>query len=169
MNLNLKYLLIDLGAVLVIYFLPEISGLLNISLYLFEPMRIIIVLSIVHSSKNNSYLLALSLPLVSYLLSNHPSVGKTFILSGDLLLNIFLYFRLNKTYDNKFLCMVISIAISKIAYYLFKYLLMELSFIEGNLIATPIYIQLLIIVVLSSYVYLTDKLSPLKQISGSTK
>lgn len=159
MKFNFKNSLIDLGALLVIYFLPEISILLNIPFYLFEPMRIIIVISMVHSSKNNAYLLALLLPLFSLLLSGHPSFFKTFILSGDLLLNIFLYFKLNKSYDNKFLCMVISIAASKIAYYLFKYLLIELSFIEGKLIATPIYLQLIIIVVLSSYVYLVDKFS----------
>jgi hypothetical protein len=103
------------------------------------------------------------------MLSNHPSITKTFILSDDLLLNIFLYFKLNKVYDNKFLCITASTVISKVAYYLLKYLLIEFTLMAGNLIATPIYIQSIIIVVLSSYVYFIDKLFPLKQNSRSTK
>jgi hypothetical protein len=159
MDLNSKFFLIDIGAVLVVYFLPEISSLLDIQLYLFEPIRVIIVLSMVHSSKKNAYLLALLLPILSFLLSNHPSITKTFILTGDLLLNIFLYFKLNEFYKNKFLSMAVSIIISKAAYYLVKYLLFKFSLLEGSLIATPIYIQLLIVIILSGYVYLMDKLS----------
>ena len=133
--------------------------LMNIPLYLFEPMRIIIVVSMVHSSRNNAYLLAFLLPLISLLLSNHPSVIKTFILSGDLLLNIFLFFSLIKLKVNKFLLMSICIIASKFAYYLAKYLLIQFSVLKGELITTPLYIQMLIVIILSGYVYLVDKLS----------
>jgi hypothetical protein len=117
------------------------------------------VIAIVHSSRNNAYLLAFLLPLLSLLLSNHPSIAKTFILSGDLILNIFLYFKLSEVYKNKFLLMSMSIVVSKLAYYLAKYLLIQFSVLKGGLIATPFYIQLLIVIILSGYVYLADKLS----------
>ncbi len=65
--------------------------------------------------------------------------------------------------------MAAGIVISKAVYYLFKYLLIKFSLIDGSLIATPVYIQLIIIIVLSTYVFLIDKLSPQKQISGDTK
>ena len=165
----IRTFVIYLVSILLIYFLPEMSSLLNVPLYLYEPLRIIIVVLMVHKSINHAYLLALLLPLISFLLSNHPSAAKTFILSGDLLLNIFLYFKLNKTYNNKFLSMSVSIVLCKLTYYLSKYLLIKFSLIEGSLIVTPIYIQIVIIIVLSSYVYLIDKLSPLKQMSGRTK
>ena len=158
-NLNTKSLLIDLGGILLIYFLPEISSLLNIPLYLFEPMRVIIIIAIVHTSKENAYILALLLPAASYLFSNHPSVIKTFILSGDLLLNIFLYFSLIKFKVNKFLLMVISIVLSKTAYYLIKFICIKFSWLTGGLIATPIEYQLAIVIILSGYVYLVAKLS----------
>ena len=157
--MRLKSLLIDLGGILLIYFLPDISSLLNIPFYLFEPMRVIIIIAIIHTSKENAYILALLLPAVSLLFSNHPSVIKTFILSGDLLLNIFLYFSLIKFKVNKFLLMSMCIIASKLAYYLAKYLLFQFSVLKGDLIATPLYIQLLIVVILSGYVYLVDKLS----------
>lgn len=158
-----KIFAIDLIGILIIYFLPEISRFLNIPFYLFEPMRVIIVVSMVHSSRNNAYLLAFLLPLLSLLLSNHPSVIKTFILSGDLLLNIYLFFSLIKFKVNKFLLMSICIVASKIVYYLAKYLLIQFSALKGDLIATPLYIQLLIVIILSGYVYLMDKLSLTKQ------
>ena len=156
--MNIKSLLINLGGILIICFLTEISGLSGIPFYLFEPMRVIIIIAIVHTSKENAYILALLLPATSYLFSNHPSVIKTFILSGDLLLNIFLYFSLIKFKVNKFLLISMCIVASKLAYYLVKYLLIQFSVLNGDLIATPLYIQILIVIFLSSYVYLVAKL-----------
>ena len=157
--MNTKNFLIDLGGIILIYLLPEISNLLGIPFYLFEPMRMIIVIAIVHTSKENAYILAVLLPAVSYLFSNHPSAIKTFILSGDLLLNIFLYFSLVKSKVSKFLLMSICIVASKLAYYLAKYLLQLFSVLKGEMIATPLYVQILIVIILSSYVYLIAKLS----------
>jgi len=154
--MKLKNWVFNLCAFIVVYFIPLISNLLNIPLYLLEPMRIIVVVAIIHTSKANAYLLAVSLPIFSFLLSNHPSLLKTVILSGDLLLNIFIYFYLTKFINNKFLLMGVSIIISKIVYYLLKYTLIKLYFLKGDLIATPIYIQLAIVVILSAYVYYDD-------------
>jgi len=157
-NLSIKSLVIDFAGILLVYFLPEISGLLNSPFYLFEPMRVIVIVSLVHSSKKNSYLLALLLPLISFLFSNHPSIAKTFILSGDLLLNIFLFFFFKKSY-NTFLSMAFSITLSKLAYYFAKYLMIHFSVIQGDLISTPIYIQVILIISLSGYSYLAGKLT----------
>ena len=55
--------------------------------------------------------------------------------------------------------MSICIVASKIVYYLSKYLLIQFLVLKGNLITTPIYIQILILIILSGYVYLFDKLS----------
>ena len=121
-------------------------------------MIVIIIIAIVHTSKENAYILAVLLPAAFYLFSNHPSAIKTFILSGDLLFNIFLYFNLMKLKINKFLLMSMCIVASKLAHYLAKYLLIQFTVLKGDLIATPIYIQIMIVIVLSGYVYLLDKL-----------
>lgn len=146
--MNVKSPLLDLGGILLIYFLPNISSLLNSPLYLFEPMRVIIIIAIVHTSKENTNILALLLPVVSYIFSNHPSLIKTFMLSGDLLLNIFLYRGLIKFIVNKFLLMSMCIVASKLTYYLAKYLLMQFSVLKGDLIAVPLYIQISIVIIL---------------------
>ena len=122
-------------------------------------MRVIIVFAIVHTSKENTYIIAVLLPAISYIFSSHPSVIKTFILSGDILINIFLYFNLTKLKINKFLIMSVCIVASKIVYYLTKYLLIHFLVLKGKLIATPIYIQIMIVIILSGYVYLLDKVS----------
>lgn len=158
--MKIRILLFNLCGLLLIYFLPEISGFSNIPLYLFEPMRVIVIIALIHTSKQNTYFLVVLLPVLSYLFSNHPSIIKTTIVSGELLLNIFLYFNLlAKLKTNKFLLMSISIVVSKIAYYLMKYLLMQFSLLTGELIATPLYIQISIVVILSGYVYLVDKIA----------
>lgn len=126
-------------------------------------MRVIVIFATVHTSKENTYIVAVLLPAVSYLFSSHPSVVKTFILSGDLLINIFLYFSLMKLKINKFLLMSMCIVASKIVYYLAKYLLIHFLVLKGNLIATPIYIQIVILIIISGYVYFLDKLSLLNQ------
>ena len=161
--MNTKSIFFDLGGMLLIYFLPDISSLLDVQFYQFEPMRVIVIFAIVHTSKENTYIVAVLLPAVSYLFSSHPSVVKTFILSGDLLINIFLYFSLMKLKINKFLLMSMCIVASKIVYYLAKYLLIHFLVLKGNLIATPIYIQIVILIIISGYVYFLDKLSLLNQ------
>jgi hypothetical protein len=151
--LGIKTIIIDLAAILIIYFLLEISDLTNIPFYSFEPMRIVIIIALVYTSEKNAYLLAVLLPLVSFVLSNHPSVAKTFILAGDFLLNILLFFLFKRKY-NVFLAMAYSIILSKMAYYFAKFLLIKFILIQGELISTPIFTQLIIIVVLSTYTYL---------------
>jgi hypothetical protein len=121
-------------------------------------MRVLIIIALVHTSKENIYILAVLLPSASLFFSNHPSVIKALILSGDLLLNIFLYYSLIKFKINKFLLMSMCIIASKLAYYLAKYLLIQFSVLKGHLIATPLYIQILIVIILSSYVYLMENL-----------
>lgn len=140
-----------------VYFLPELSSLFDFPFYLFEPMRVIIIISLVHTSRNNSYLLAVILPLISFVFANHPSIAKTFILSGDLLLNIFLFYFLKRWY-NVFISMASSITLSKLAYYLTKYLMIQFSLIEGGLISTPIGIQVIMILIFSIYTHLAGKL-----------
>jgi hypothetical protein len=137
---------------------------MNIPLYLFEPMRVIVIIALVHTSKQNAYLLAVFLPVFSYLFSNHPSMIKTTIVSGELLLNIFIYLNLLiKFKTNKFLLMSISIILSKLAYYLVKFICIKLSLLTGDLIATPFQYQVVILIVLSGYIYFVNKLSLKKQ------
>jgi hypothetical protein len=152
--LKIKNLIFDLIAILAIYLVPAISHLFSFPVYYLEPMRIMLVLSIVHTSRKNAYLIALTLPLFSMLISAHPSLMKTSLITSELLLNVWLFFFLYEKISNKMLSMLLGITVSKIFYYLLKFLLINSAIMSGNLISTPVYIQIVMLFLLCGYVYL---------------
>jgi hypothetical protein len=159
---NLRHILLDAGAITVIYFVPAFSHMVGISVYLFEPMRIMLFVSFMFSSRNNSYIIALSLPLFSFLISSHPSLIKSGLIAIELTANVFLFYLFAEMLRNKFTAAFLSIVISKILYYFLKFAFISLALMEGSVISTPIYIQVIVTVFLSIIVYLGKK-------SGSDK
>ncbi len=151
-KMDIKTILIDLSALFIITFLPALSHLIAFPLYLIEPMRILLILSIIHTSKKNSYLIAIVLPVFSFLISTHPSIIKSVLIVSELLINVYLFNLLIKYLNNNFVSMFGSILISKIYYYGIKYGLVLFGLIEGDLIATPVYLQLIVTLILSGYV-----------------
>lgn len=151
---KIRTIVFDLIALLAIYLVPAVSHLLSLPVYFIEPMRIMLILALVHTSKKNAYLIALTLPLFSMLISAHPSLIKTSLITGELLLNVWLFFVLSEKLSNKTLSIFLSIIVSKIFYYLVKFMLINSTLMSGELISTPIYIQLVMLVVFSGYIYL---------------
>ena len=152
--LKIKSYVFDLIALLAIYLVPAVSHLLSFPVYYIEPMRIMLILAIVHTSRRNAYLIALTLPIFSLLLSAHPSLIKTSLITGELLLNVWLFFFLSEKFSNKTLSIFLSIIASKIFYYLVKFFLITSVILTGELISTPIYIQIIVLFVSSGYFYL---------------
>ena len=149
--------LIDISALAFIYFVPTISHLISLPLYFIEPMRLMLVLALVHTHKNNAYILALTLPLFSYLISGHPVLPKMILITSELSLNVFLFYLLSSKMKPVFPAILLSIIISKLAYYLIKYILINMAIIHSGLISTPIFIQLITTLVFSTYLYLVMK------------
>lgn len=151
---KIKNIVFDLVALLAIYLVPAVSHLLSFPVYYLEPMRIMLILAVAHTSRKNAYLIALTLPLFSFLISAHPSLIKTSLITGELLLNVWLFFFLSEKLSHKTLSIFLSIIASKIFYYLIKFLLITFALMSGELISTPIYIQLIMLFVFSGYIYL---------------
>ncbi|MEJ2596353.1 MAG: hypothetical protein P8100_14790 [bacterium] len=149
-----KSLIVDIVGLALIYFIPTFSHLLNFPLYLVEPMRVMLIIAIAHTTKRNAYLIALTLPFFSFLVSAHPVFYKTVIITLELLINTWLFYLLAKHLKNYFMAVVLSIALSKIVYYSMKFSLLNLSLLDGSLISTPIYFQLIIMLLVSGYLYL---------------
>jgi hypothetical protein len=154
---KLRTLLIDLLAILFITFAPALSHMFALPIYMLEPMRIMLIISIVHTSKKNSYIIALLLPLFSFIISAHPSIIKAVLISSELLLNLFLFSILLNYFKNSFFAILSSIVLSKIFYYAAKFGMISLGLIEGELISTPIYVQLVVTILLSVYLVLFYK------------
>ena len=146
--------LIDISALVFIYFVPTISHLISLPLYFIEPMRMMLVFALVHTHKNNAYLLALTLPLFSYFISGHPVLPKMMLITFELSFNVFLFYLLSSKMKNVFPAILLSIIISKLAYYLIKYILINMAIIHSGLISTPIFIQVITTLVFSTYLYL---------------
>ncbi len=151
-KLNTRSIVLDILALAFIYFVPTISHLLNVPLYLVEPMRIMLILAIAHTKKKNAYLIALTLPLFSFLISGHPNIFKAVIMTMELLLNVWLFYELTKR-TNQFVAMLSSIILSKIFYYLLKFGLISFAVLQSGLISTPIYLQVITSVVFSGYLF----------------
>jgi hypothetical protein len=150
---NIKTVILDISALLFIYLTPAISHLFSFPIYLLEPMRIMLILSLAHTSKKNAYLIALTLPIFSYLISTHPSIIKSLLITGELVFNIWLFYYLSEKIKNIFGAAAASIVLSKIAYYIFKYLLLTAGLITGSLVSTPLLLQLTVTIVLSGYLF----------------
>ena len=134
--------------------LPLCPILLVNPLYYLEPMRIMLILSLAHTKKQNAYLLAVTLPLFSYIVSGHPVLPKMLLISYELAFNVFIYVVLSKKLNNAFLAMLSSILITKILYYGIKYIMISLGILDMGLISTPLYIQALTTILFSSYIFM---------------
>jgi hypothetical protein len=150
----IKYSVVDLVLVLLIYFLPTLSHLTSFPLYLTDPMRLMILLAFIHTKKLNAFLLAITLPIFSQLIALHPIAYKSIIISFELIINLFLLILFLKRNIFTFFAIFSSILISKICYYGFKYLLITTDLITGELISTPLEIQFIVSIIISIYGYL---------------
>ena len=149
-----KSLIIDIIGLAFIYFIPPFSHLLSFPRYLMEPMRVMLIIAIAHTTKRNAFIIAFTLPLFSFLMSAHPVMYKSLLITFELVLNTWLFYFLSKRLKNYFAAMVTSIILSKVVYYAIKYLLISGSLLDSDLISTPIYLQVIVMLLFSGYLYL---------------
>lgn len=156
-KVNLRSFFLNVLAFVFIYFTPALSHLLSFPLYLIEPMRIMIVLAMVHTNRQNAYILALTLPLFSFVMSFHPVFFKMLLITVELVLNVALFYFILKRTKRTFVAMLLSIVISKATYYLVKFLLISTMVLESGLVSTAIGIQLVTVLVFSVYAFIMYK------------
>lgn len=150
--------IIDFIALLCIYLIPTLSHLTGLPFYLFEPMRIFIILALLHSNKTNAYILAFTLPIFSFAIATHPVFLKSIIISVELALNVFLYHLFMQKKITGYLSILFSVIISKVFYYLLKFILIQFLFIQSELVSTPIYIQVITTAIFCLYGYILFKI-----------
>jgi len=156
---NIKTYFIDFSLLLLIYFLPALSHLFAFPIYYLDPMRIALVVALVHTSKKNAFIIALTLPLFSFLISAHPQILKSFLLSAELIINLSLFFLFKEKIKNVFTSLFLSIFISKVIYYSLKFTVIYFALLNDKLFSTPVSFQLGSALILSSYIYLANKTS----------
>ena len=150
---NIRSIIFNIISLTFIYFIPTISHLLNLPVYYIEPMRLMLILALVHTTKQNAYILALTLPLFSFLISAHPVFPKMLLIAFELSLNVFLFHLFIKKFKHVFLSVFISIVASKLIYYFLKFGLIQFAILKSGLISTPISIQVLMSIIFSVYLF----------------
>lgn len=143
----------DVNALTFIYLVPTISHLINLPVYLIEPMRLMLILAMVHTNKKNAYLLAFTMPLFSMIISGHPVLPKMMLIAFELAMNVFVFYVLAAKIKYVFPSILLSIIISKAMYYLLKFILINLAIINTELISTPILIQIVTTLLFSLYLF----------------
>jgi hypothetical protein len=159
-KLRINSYFFNLAAVVSIYLVPTFSHLLSFPVYMIDPMRIIILLSVIHTSNKNAYLIALTLPIFSFLIASHPVAIKSILITSELVLNIWLFYQIYNKLSNKFSIMFLSIVISKVYYYLIKAILVSSGILQGEIFSTPIYLQIAVASALGGYLYLFSGAKP---------
>lgn len=150
---TISYLAADILIICFIYLLPSLSHLTSVPFYLFDPMRLALVFCIITTSRKNSFFIALTLPVISLLISFHPVFFKSVIISAELGVNVLVFYFLSKRWKNLFITMFVSILCAKIFYYSIKIVLLGTGLIQGDLISTPLSIQLLMLFLLSFFTF----------------
>ena len=146
---------IDVGILIAIYFIPALSHLVGVPLYYLDPMRFFLLLGFfLTTNKTNAVILAITIPLFSWLVSGHPVLPKAFLISIELLTNVLLLAYFIKSSKISLLpSLIISIVLSKLIYYLFKFVFIQTGILEMEMIATDLYIQLITLFLLSTVMW----------------
>lgn len=148
---------LDTFALAFIFFIPALAHLVSLPVYMIEPMRLMLILSLAHGTRTNAYFLAVALPLFSFVVSGHPVFFKMLIIAGELVLNVFLFFVLKNKLKNTFLSLFTAILFSKLACYLAYLVFFSWAFLREESSLSFILVQLATTLVFSAYVYYFEK------------
>jgi hypothetical protein len=147
----IRPLVFDIAAFLGIYLVPAMVHYIAWPVYMIEPMRIVLVLAIVHTSRHNALFLALTLPFFSYLVSGHPFPLKAAIISTELIANVILFYLLASKTGSRFFSMLIAILASKMFCYLLYWVFISWRFVMDEAEPGFLVIQLCMSLVFSTY------------------
>lgn len=148
-----KSFIVDFSGLALIYLVPTLTHLTSLPIYFIEPMRLMLILAMVHTNRINAYVLTFTLPLFSFIISSHPVFIKVLLISMELALNVYLFFLFRKIIKNVFPAILMSIVMSKLVYYLMKSFTISFGMLNSGLISTPILVQLITAALFSVYVY----------------
>lgn len=148
---TLPVVITDILVLLATYFIPALSHLAPFPLYYLDPMRLLLFSAyLMCRNKNNAFLLAATIPLFSSLVTGHPVFYKAILISIELLINIACFvWMIKKVKWHPGVVIFIAAVISKICYYLCKYIFLRIGLLTGELKATDLDIQLYTITGLS--------------------
>lgn len=157
LKVTLKSALLDGFALAFIYLMPTISHILPFPVYFMEPMRIMVVLAMMHTHRKNAYILALTLPVFSFVIATHPVFVKSLLIAIELTAMVGLFYLLRR-YMQGVVAIFTAIILGKALYYAMKFFTVQWALIplrpNESFVGIALWIQLITTVVISGYVWL---------------
>jgi hypothetical protein len=116
---------------------PALSHAAAFPFYLFDPMRLLLFVAILGTSRRNALLMAVWMPLLAMMTSGHPVFPKVVLIQGELVLNTLLFHALVRRGGGFVPAAAVSVVASKAAYYGAKFILLKSALLGGGLVSTP--------------------------------
>lgn len=138
-------LLIDVALLGALYLLPGLAHLTALPLYMLEPMRVAICVSLLFTNRTNTYVIALTLPLASAIIAGHPPPLKALLMGIEFSILVASYsYLVQRLRISAFAALSAGILLSKLAYYAMKFVALSAGLLAGSLISTPLQTQLVL-------------------------
>lgn len=132
-----KTITLDVVLCAAVAVVPAVSHAAAFPLYMFDPMRLLLFVAILFSSRRNALLMALWLPLLSMMTSGHPVFPKFVLIQAELVLNVVVFYGLFRKNARFVPVAVVSVLASKAFYYAVKFVLVEAALMGGSVVSTP--------------------------------
>jgi len=137
--------LVDVILLLALYLVPSVSHLTAIPLYMFEPMRIALLVALLFTNRTNTYFIAVTIPLASVVLTGHPEPLKAVLMAIEFSVLVAAYGLLARRLRIPVVAaLAAAILVSKVIYYAMKSVALDAGWLSGSLISTPLQTQLVL-------------------------
>ena len=131
-------ILFDVLLLTALYMLPSLSHVTAFPLYIYEPMRVALIIALLFTNRANTYLLAFTIPLASSVITGHPVFFKAVLMGIELTILVASYsYLVRMDRIPAFVALTAGIIIGKLVYYSMKYAALSAGFLSGSLISTP--------------------------------
>ena len=148
LNRYRNVLLIDALLLAALYLLPAVSHAIALPLYKFEPMRVALIVALLFTNRANTYLIALTIPLTSCLVTGHPEPVKAVLMGIEYSILVAVFSHLARIrVAPVFVALTAAILSGKAVYYTMKLVALNTGLLAGDLVSTPLQTQLLLAVV----------------------
>ncbi|NQV40753.1 MAG: hypothetical protein HQ506_00225 [Candidatus Marinimicrobia bacterium] len=145
-----RTILIDALVLVSFYLTIVFAHLLPFPLYKLDPMKILVLITVVYSNRGNALGMAAALPILSFLSTGHPVFPKFMIMSLELIVFAFVFIALSQNKSSGLVTFLGAVLISKGVYYLIKAGAIALGFLDQVLISTDLYTQIQALVILGA-------------------
>lgn len=138
-------ILIDMALLALLYLLPSFSHVTALPLYMFEPMRVALLIALLFTNRSNAFFLAFTIPLASAMVTGHPVPFKAVMMGIELSILVAAYsYLVQRARVPAFAALTAAIVLSKLIYYTMKFAALKAGLLAGSLISTPPQTQLIL-------------------------